>query len=123
MMLTGLVRAAAPAPSVEALMSPDGDYVLEVRPSQQWHAAEVSVRGGGAENVGAQAQDAVLLVEGSVSSPGLMWVTVNAALDDDHGASWVFGVEPQVVPINSPRLTRLQQDGRRRCRWFWWASR
>lgn len=109
--------AAAPAPSVEAMVSPDGAYVLRLSPAQSWVAAEVSVSGGVSADVGAHEAGSSFSVEGALSAPGTMWITVNAALNDAHGVSWVFSVEPQVVPMRSPRMERLRREPRRR---QWW---
>jgi len=108
-----LALAAAPAPSVEALVTPDGAYVLRVSPEQAWLSAEVSVAGAAASDVGPQGVGAELVVEGDLPQPGTMWITVSAALSDSHGVSWVFSVEPQVVPMKSPRMRRLAEE--RRC--------
>lgn len=113
--------AAAPAPEAEAMISPDGAFVLRLSPAQSWTSAEVSVVGATGEDVGAREAGAAFSVEGDLETPGTLWVTVNAALGDAHGVSWVFSVDPQVVPMKSPRMTRLKAEPRR-CRLLWWRE-
>lgn len=120
LLISIVARAAAPAPEVEAMVSTDGAYVVRLSPAQPWLAAEVTVSGAVSEDVGAQEAGGAFSVEGDLPEPGTMWITVSAALSDTHGASWVFSVEPQVVPMQSPKMTRMavRSGKKRRCRLF-----
>ncbi len=112
-LITAITAIASP-PSAEATISLDGEYTLVIRSPCGWEEAEVAVAGGGAEDVGAVEAGQELRIEGSLEQAGTMWVTIQAAIDDHTGKSWTFSVEPELVPVSSPRMQRLS---RRSLRW------
>lgn len=106
--------AHATPPEASAFVSSDGQYSLILRPDVSWEAAEISISGDGAEDLGPIEAGAEVRIDGSLSGPGTIWVNLNAAIDEDTGINWVFSVDPEVVPARSPRLDRVS---RRTLRW------
>ncbi|MDG1479695.1 MAG: hypothetical protein P8R54_08890 [Myxococcota bacterium] len=106
--------AHAAPPEASAFVSSDGQYSLILRPDVAWEAAEISISGDGAEDLGSIEAGAEVRIDGNLSGPGTIWVNLNAAIDDDTGINWVFSVEPEVVPVRSPHLARY---ARRSLRW------
>ena len=104
-----LVAHAAPpsAPISEAIISPDGAYELTIQPQQPWLAAEVSVAGDRAVDVEAAESGAAIQIAGELSGTGPLWITVTAALDAAHGVTWVYAIDPEVVPVLPPKMRRL----------------
>lgn len=114
-MLTLLLNLAhATPPQASAFISADGQYSLILRSDIGWEEAEIAISGGGAEDVGALEAGEKVRIDGVLDGPGVIWVNVNAAIDETTGMNWVFSVDPQVVPARSPRLDRL---ARRPLRW------
>ncbi|MFT5683695.1 MAG: hypothetical protein ACI8RZ_004627 [Myxococcota bacterium] len=106
--------AVAAPPQASAIVSSDGQYSLILRSDVSWEEAEISISGDGAEDLGPIEAGAEVRIDGTVSGTGVIWVNLNAAIDDDTGINWVFSVDPEVVPARSPKLDRMS---RRTLRW------
>ena len=100
-------RASLEAPPLShATLAPDGTYSLIVQPDTAWAAAEVSVDDDAAWAVGPVEAEMPVRVDGVTSGTGPLHVTVQAATVDDHGVTWSFDVDPELVPVASPHLDR-----------------
>ena len=107
--------AQATPPEASAIISSDGQYSLILQPSVSWQEAEISISGDGAEDYGPAELGSELRIEGVLDKPGVLWVSVQAAINETTGMSWVFSVDPEVVPASSPRMERLARRSLRRC--------
>lgn len=99
--LTDSSEGAAP-PLAQATLAPDGSYDLLVQPPRGWQEAEITVSGDGAHDVGAVGLDERLRLAGVTESRGRLEVMVQAVDEDDRGITWVFTVDPELVPLASP---------------------
>ena len=79
LLISTATLAAAPAPEAEAMVSPDGAYVLLLSPAQSWLSAEVTVSGAVSEDVGAQQAGGAFSVEGDLPEAGTMRLAQNPA--------------------------------------------
>jgi hypothetical protein len=104
-----LNTALASPPQASAFVSADGQYSLILRSDVSWLEAEISVSGDGAEDLGPTTAGTEIRIDGTLSGPGVIWVNLYAAIDDNTGVNWVFSVDPEVVPARSPRLTRTSR--------------
>ena len=111
-LLFSLAHAAPPEAS--AIISADGQYALILQPPQGWQEAEIAISGDGASDVGPAEAGTEVRIEGYLDKPGVIWVNVQAALDDNTGVNWVFSVDPEIVPASSPKMERMS---RRTLRW------
>ena len=112
LLLTSLALAAPP--TATATIAPDGAYTLILHPPVSWSEAEVSVAGAHAVDLGPADVGEPVQLEGSLSTPGVLWVTLQATTAESEGTTWVFAVDPEFIPMASPELRRLS---RRELRW------
>ena len=112
----------ASPPRAEAFISSDGDYTLLIYPESPWTEAEISVAGDYAIDVGPPQK--VVRFEGTLEKVGPLWVTISAVQDDGTGIMWTFPVDPEVIPMESPRMKRLARRSIARKHWWWpWGRR
>jgi hypothetical protein len=96
------------APHATASMATNGEFSLELVPAVDWESAEISVAGADAVEVGAHRRGQPLLVEGTTALAAPLRVTVRAALSQEHGVTWVFTVDPDLVlPMRGPRFKKV----------------
>lgn len=107
-------------PDVWAMRSPDGAWTLVLRPAGGWSAAEITVPGGTAVDLGPARGGERLTLRGEGAPDGPLTVRVLAAVDDSTGIEWRFAVDPVSVPIGSPKLERAPRRRGLFSRWFGW---
>lgn len=95
--------AGAAPPLAQATLAPDGSYDLLVQPPRGWQEAEITVSGDMSHDVGAVGLDEPFRLAGVTSSRGTLDVVVQAVDEEDRGITWLFSVEPELVPLASPR--------------------
>ncbi len=99
----GSTASAAQAPPLaQATLAPDGQYSLIMQPDTAWVAAEITVAGDHAFDLGPAEQDQRVQVDGWISGSGPLRVTVLAATPEQHGVTWSFMVDPKSVPVEPP---------------------
>ena len=107
---------AAPAePRASATLSADGQYDVQIFPDVAWLSAEVTVDGN-ATDVGPQQADVPFDVTGSTASIGTLSVQVMAVTTDNRGVTWMFQVEPEILPAGQPVMSGAQD--RKRPKWW-----
>lgn len=114
--LSGPVLAAPSdgvAPRAHLMLAPDGSYDLLLQSTRGWDEAEITVSGDGSHDVGAVGEDEPFRLEGMTSVQGPLRVTVQAVTPDEHGMTWMFTVDPELVPMRAPVGSDLL-DGRSR---------
>ncbi len=104
-------EGAAP-PLAHVTLAPDGTYDLLLQPPRGWEQAEITVSGDGAHDIGAVDADEPLYLSGVTSGRGEIWVVVQAVDSDEHGITWMFGVDPELVPLGSSPGERLKDSKR-----------
>src|SRR4030095_13197599 len=97
-------EASDPEPRATATLSADGQYDVQIVPDMAWLSAEVTVDGN-ATDVGPQQADVPFDVTGSTASIGTLSVQVMAVTTDNHGVTWMFQVEPEILPAGQPDLS------------------
>lgn len=85
-----------------ATMGTDGRYTLRLLPGMAWTAAEVSVSGGGSQDLGPSDGSAPVEVRGIRDGVGALKVELLAQTPDRRGVSWSFEVQPVVLPATRP---------------------
>ena len=108
-------EAAQPEPRATATLSADGQYDVQIVPDVAWLSAEVTVDGN-ATDVGPQQADVPFDVTGSTASIGTLSVQVMAVTTDNHGVTWMFQVEPEILPAGQPDMSGTED--RKRPRWW-----
>ena len=108
-------EAAQPEPRATATLSADGQYDVQIVPDVAWLSAEVTVDGS-ATDVGPQQADVPFGVTGSTTSIGTLSVQVMAVTTDNHGVTWMFQVEPEILPAPQPDMSGAED--RKRPRWW-----
>jgi hypothetical protein len=108
-------EASEPEPRATATLSADGQYDVQIVPDVAWLSAEVTVDGN-ATDVGPQQADVPFDVTGSTMSIGTLSVQVMAVTTDNHGVTWMFQVEPEILPAGQPDMSGTQD--RKRPRWW-----
>jgi hypothetical protein len=108
-------EAAQPEPRATATLSADGQYDVQIVPDVAWLSAEVTVDGN-ATDVGPQQADVPFDVTGSTASIGTLSVQVMAVTADNRGVTWMFQVEPEILPAGQPDMSGTQD--RKRPRWW-----
>lgn len=110
--------ASGRVPDAWATRSPDGVWTLVLQPAAGWSAAEVSVRGGTAVDVGPAGQGEAVTLEGAGAPTGALAVRVMAAVDGGTGVEWRFDVDPVSVPVAAPQFERRERRRGFFSRWF-----
>ena len=106
---------AQPEPRATATLSADGQYDVQIFPDVAWLSAEVTIDGN-ATDVGPQQADVPFAVTGSTSSIGTLSVQVMAVTTDNRGVTWMFQVEPEILPAGQPDMSGTQD--RKRPKWW-----
>ena len=107
--------AAQPEPRATATLSADGQYDVQIFPDVAWLSAEVTVDGN-ATDVGPQQADVPFDVTGSTASIGTLSVQVMAVTTDNRGVTWMFQVEPEILPAPQPDMSGNQD--RKKPKWW-----
>ena len=107
--------AAQPEPRATATLSADGQYDVQIFPDVAWLSAEVTVDGN-ATDVGPQQADVPFDVTGSTASIGTLSVQVMAVTTDNRGVTWMFQVEPEILPAPQPDMSGSQD--RKKPKWW-----
>jgi hypothetical protein len=108
-------EAAQPEPRATATLSADGQYDVRIVPDVSWISAEITVDGNSTD-VGPVHADDPIDVTGSTSSIGTLSVQVMAVTTDNHGVTWMFQIEPEILPAGQPDMSGAQE--KRRPRWW-----
>jgi hypothetical protein len=109
------IATAQPEPRATATLSADGQYDVQIFPDVAWLSAEVTVDGS-ATDVGPQQADVPFDVRGSTASIGTLSVQVMAVTTDNRGVTWMFQVEPEILPAPQPDMS----GGQDRKKPKWW---
>ncbi len=108
-------NASVPEPRATATLSTDGQYDVQIVPDVAWLSAEVTVDGN-ATDVGPQQADVPFVVTGSTASIGTLSVQVMAVTTDNRGVTWMFQIEPEILPADQPDMSGT--EGRKKPRWW-----
>ena len=100
---------------VSATIAADGRFSLALRPDSDWGGAEISVRGGGAHDVGPVNAGEVVEIAGWASTNGPMNVVIQVAAGEEQGETWWFEVDPEWVPVAPPQF----EERRPSKKWGW----
>jgi len=119
--VVGVDRAPAPLAwdpahtplEASATLASDGSFTLLLRPDQAWSQAELTVGGDGFHDLGPSDGTAPVQVAGVVDGVGPLWVELAAVTPQQHGVSWSFQVQPELLPVAAPPVD-LTDVGRRR---------
>jgi len=87
-----------------ATLAPDGSYTLVMLPEGPWSQASLSVSGDGSFELGPTDGSAPVEVQGVRDQQGPLWVQLDAVTPDDHGISWSFEVQPELLPTPAPDM-------------------
>ena len=98
-----------------ATISPDGRWTLVLIPGESWSAAELTVRGAGSFDLGAQDGTRPIEVSGLLDGAGTLYVDLSLVTGASRGVSWSFPVEPELLPTAPPESARSAD----RRRGFW----
>jgi hypothetical protein len=109
------ISAAQPEPRATATLSADGQYDVRIVPDVAWLSAEITVDGNATDVGPVQADDAIDIV-GTTSKIGTLTVQVMAVTTDNRGVTWLFQVEPEILPAPAPDMTG--GAAKRRPRWW-----
>jgi hypothetical protein len=115
LVLTFPIEAAEPEPRATATLSADGQYDVRIVPDVAWLSAEITVDGN-ATDVGPQQADVPFEVTGSTAEIGTLSVRIMAVTTDNRGVTWMFEVEPEILPADQPDMSGTQ--GHKRPRWW-----
>ena len=109
------MEASPTEPRASATLSADGQYDVQIVPDVAWLSAEVTIDGN-ATDVGPQQADVPFDVTGSTASIGTLAVQVMAVTTDNRGVTWMFQVEPEILPAGQPDMSGTQD--RKRPKWW-----
>ena len=115
LLLAFTTEAAQPEPHATATLSADGQYEVRIVPDVTWLSAEITVDGNSTD-VGLQEADVPFDVTGSTAEIGTLSVRVMAVTTDNRGVTWMFEVEPEILPAGQPDMSGTQD--RKRPRWW-----
>lgn len=109
----GDLRNTPPAPPLaHATLAADGSYDMVIQPPQGWDEAEITVSGDGSHDLGAALTDEPVHLSGWTSVRGPLSVTVQAATGNHRGTTWIFTVEPELVPTAPPAMEGADHEGK-----------
>ena len=109
------MEASPSEPRASATLSADGQYDVQIFPDVAWLSAEVTIAGD-ATDVGPQQAGVPFDVTGSTTGIGTLSVQVMAVTTDNHGVTWMFQVEPEILPAGQPVMSGTQD--RKRPKWW-----
>lgn len=96
-----------------ATLSADGAFTLLLLPGTPWKAAELTVSGDGSHDLGPSDGTAPVEVAGVREGLGPIRVELVAVTPDDHGVSWSFEVQPELLPVQAPASPPAEGKKRR----------
>lgn len=99
-----------------ATLASDGSFTLLLRPDQAWSQAELTVGGDGFHDLGPADGTAPIEVAGVVDELGPLRVELAAVTPQQHGVSWSFQVQPELLPVAAPPVELTDLGRRRRAR-------
>lgn len=88
-----------------ATLTTDGRYVLELAPAQRWSSAEISVTGAASQDVGPAGPEQPMRIEGWTHAVGTLTISVMAVDAEGRGTTWLFTVDPEVLPATIPDMS------------------
>ena len=96
-----------------ATLAADGTFTLLLLPDQPWKAAELTISGDGSHDLGPSDGTAPVEIAGVRDGLGPLWVELVVVTADDHGVSWSFEVQPELVPVRAPASSPAEGKKRR----------